>query len=417
MKFYVYHGYSDKLFSIIAHNTTDRIYNIDSKSNHGNVKCKYKSTDIEFIFSNNNGHTDGFHLIVVDIVRRYEPHFSFTSPISQIYNQFGFPKCFDKEIDWFTDNLDFDKKWILVYSMGENLFINSNPEQYKKLNNLASKVRLFSDNALTYESNPILEKKNFKNCISNDIFIWNFLAKIRWSYEFNEIFNNLSKPYKIGFSARKPKELRLELLTELSELNSTEIFLNQTNALFSKNSLNIVNKLGVSVDYLNEVCNLKNVNINSVDDLSKNDFSNLLLVENNQNSMEFDYLFRVMSKANIQILDETHSYCDNPSIPMNLTEKTYLFLLAGIPFIPTNIYPLKVIQELISDIKYPFYDDIVEISGDAKKIAKYIQHILNNYDFYESKLKEWVDVIHKILITEVETKNSLLEQIILETNQ
>jgi hypothetical protein len=309
-----------------------------------------------------------------------------------------------------------------MYSMGENLFINLTSDEYWKLNTLASKVQFFSDNALTTNSNPILEKDNFKNCISNDILMWNLLAKIRWSYEFKEIFSNLNKPYKIGFSVRKPKTLRFELLKELSNLNNSEIFLNQTTALFSKPETKsagweVTNSDGNVIEYEKEVVKLKNVNLNEVHIASKNNFSDLELAENNSSSMEFDYLFRVMSKAGIQILDETHSYCDNPAIPMNLTEKTYMFLMANIPFIPTNIYPLEVIENLISDVKYPYYDDIVNISGDAKKITRYVVHVLNNYNEYETNLKKWVSEIHSTLLNEVETKNSLLEQIILETNQ
>jgi len=412
MKFYIYHLYGDKIFSIIGHNTTDRIYDINEKSGFGSIKCKYYSTDIEFVFTDNTTNTDGYHLIIVDILRRYQPPHTFTSPIQNIYREHGFPKCFTKETDWFLDNLDFSKKWILMYSMGENLFINSTPDEYRKLNTLASKVQFFSDNALTTNSNPILEKNNFKNCISNDILMWNFLAKIRWSYEFKEIFSNLNKPYKIGFSARKPKILRFQLLKELSNLDNPEIFLNQTNSLFGHSEWKFNDTNGGTIFYEKDVVKLKNVNLNQVHSTSKNDFSDLVLTENNANSMEFDYLFRVMPKAGIQILDETHSYCDNPSIPMNLTEKTYLFLMANIPFIPTNIYPLEVIENLISDVKYPYYDDIVKISGDAKKITRYVVHVLNNYDEYETNLKKWVSEIHSTLLNEVETKNSMIEQLL-----
>lgn len=411
MKFYIYHSYSDKLFSIIGHNTTNRKYDINDRTNEGSVKCKYKSTNIEFIFTKNTNNLDGFHIILVDIARRYDTHFTFTSEISNIYNESGFPKCFGKEIDWFLDNLNFDKKWILLYSMGENLFINSSPNQYRKLNELASKVQFFSDNPIISGNNELLNPINFKNCLSNDVFIWNFLAKIRWAYEFKDIFDNLNKPYKIGFSVRNPKLLRFELLNELSNLNNNDIFLNQTDYLKSNNSKYIQLKDGSTIDYFKEISDLKNININKVKETNI-DFDNLLLVENNQNSMEFDYLFRVMSKADIQILDETHSYCDNPSIPMNITEKTYLLIMSNIPFIPTNIYPLDVIENLISNIRYPFYDEIKNISGDASKISNYVIHVLDNYGEYHFKLKKWITEVNSVLVDVVKNRNSMIEQII-----
>lgn len=417
MKFYVYHRYSDKLFSIVGHNTTDRVYNINSQTDEAVITCKYKSKDIEFIFTKNTRDESGYHIIIVDIARRYEKHFTFTQEIADSHDKYGQPSCFQHEFPYFLNNLNFNKKWVLLYSMGENLFINSKPSDYRNLNSLASKVEFFSDNALTHKSNPILNKSNFKNCLSNDVFIWNFLAKIRWSYEFKNIYDNLNPPFKIGFSTRKPKLFRLELMTELNNLNNNDVFLNQTDALFNIQDWNIsVNDTDIVLNYKEEISKLKNVNINIVSNDIDNDFSNLTLIENDANSMEFDYLFRVMSKAGIQILDETHSYCDNESIPMNLTEKTYLFLFANIPFIPTNIYPLDVIECLISDVKYPYYDDIVKISGNPVKIAKYITHVTKNYDEYRLKLKEWVSHINSVLINEVENNNSMIDKL-LKNNQ
>ena len=48
MKIYIHHPYKKSIFYILAHNTTNREYFIEN--NEGVVLCKYKNTDIEFVF-------------------------------------------------------------------------------------------------------------------------------------------------------------------------------------------------------------------------------------------------------------------------------------------------------------------------------------------------------------------------------
>ena len=62
MKIYIHHYYTDDIFYKLAHNTIDKESNIINEE--GSVKCKYKGTEIEFIFKiEMSDETDGYHLL------------------------------------------------------------------------------------------------------------------------------------------------------------------------------------------------------------------------------------------------------------------------------------------------------------------------------------------------------------------
>ena len=62
MKIYIHHYYTEDIFYKLAHNTTNKEFNIIDGG--GGVKCKYKGTEIEFIFKiEMSDETDGYHLL------------------------------------------------------------------------------------------------------------------------------------------------------------------------------------------------------------------------------------------------------------------------------------------------------------------------------------------------------------------
>ena len=124
--------------------------------------------------------------------------------------------------------------------------------------------------------------------------------------------------------------------------------------------------------------------------------------------MELDY-FRILPQGKVQLLDETHVYSENEDTPMNLSEKTYIYLLANIPFISTHHYPLDLIKKHIIDLEYPYYDDIVKVSNNTNELVNFIKKFLNNFDEMYPKIKKWTDTVHKKLKNEIYTKNSFLE--------
>ena len=83
------------------------------------------------------------------------------NPAGNIVFDFCFDFVYPIDLSFNTDTTitvnSLDELIDIYSSSTENLFINSTPDEYRKLNTLASKVQFFSDNALTTNSNPILE--------------------------------------------------------------------------------------------------------------------------------------------------------------------------------------------------------------------------------------------------------------------
>ena len=62
IKIYIHHYFNHLLFYKLAHNTTDRVFEIEDFK--GKVFCKYKSLDLELVFNPEvNYNKDGFHLL------------------------------------------------------------------------------------------------------------------------------------------------------------------------------------------------------------------------------------------------------------------------------------------------------------------------------------------------------------------
>ena len=62
-KIYIHHYYSKILFYKLAHNTTDKVFNIEDDK-RGSVLCKYNECNFEFRFDPEiNDNEDGIHLI------------------------------------------------------------------------------------------------------------------------------------------------------------------------------------------------------------------------------------------------------------------------------------------------------------------------------------------------------------------
>ncbi len=62
-KIYVHHYFSKTLFYKLAHNSVDKIFDIDY-NNIGSVKCNYRNLIFEFVFNPElNDNDDGVHLI------------------------------------------------------------------------------------------------------------------------------------------------------------------------------------------------------------------------------------------------------------------------------------------------------------------------------------------------------------------
>lgn len=414
IKFFVYHPINLGLVYFLTHNTKNR--NVDLKNQI--IKCEYKNFKLVFDFRKNFiNELDAYHVIFrQDAVRK-----SFFLPqLAKFQEDNKFPDCLKYEYEYLVKKLDYRYSWIFFYNYGENSFVHLTwqdilkGDELKFLKKLSELGIFFTDNYIEEKNALRLNNKNFHNCITNDLFMWNYLAKISWAKEFSNTYKYLSPPYKLSISFRSPKPHRIEIAQKISNLNNDEIFLSYSNSLFNKFAgTDIHSWEGTYDDFYSKLKSIDNLNINVVDDESENDFSNLKIIGNTaDNDMELDYYFRILPKGQLQLLDETHSYSENKLTPMNLSEKTYILLLANIPFISTHHYPLDLIQKMIYNEPYPYYDEIYECTNDVDKLISFIDKLLKNWDEMYPKIKEWTFKVHQNLTDKINSENSFLEKII-----
>jgi hypothetical protein len=113
----------------------------------------------------------------------------------------------------------------------------------------------------------------------------------------------------------------------------------------------------------------------------------------------------------MQILCESWSWDNREFSSQYLSEKTFAFILAGIPFISTHEYPLQILQKILNLPQHPFYEESVRCKSNPKFFAEFVDEFLNNFDENYIMCKEWSDLAHTKLMTLIETKNSLLDLI------
>ena len=416
MKFFVYHNFHNGIFLFLCHNLKDRIVDEEKKY----VCGYYNDVFVEFYFQS---FTDlpreelltAYHIIYrEDAIKKW----FFIDNFGKYEYQLGFPECLKPEYQTLIDEIDFDdKKWVLFWNFGENKFIHI-PEdriernrELKLLKEISEKTIFFSDNFINEDSSyAIPNPKKINHALTNDIFMWNHLAEITWANEFRNIFKNLSPPNKLAISFRSYKPHRFELIKKLGSENLSELYLSYSSALFERFQ-NTIDKTW-DIDYnkkYEELKKIPNVNVNNVGFHNQIDFENINVAGNKYSNMELDYYFRILPQGKVQLLDETHAYSSNPKTPMNLSEKTYIYLLANIPFISTHHYPFDLIKKHILDLEYPYYEDMVKVSNDTDELIKFIKKFLDNFDEMYPKIKEWTNKLHKKLINEIYTKNSFLE--------
>ena len=422
MKFYIYHPFSMGLVYLLTHNTQNRIIDKDNEL----VICEYNNHKLEFNFNNfRETEKDSYHIIFRQDSVKYPFMYN---DMNHYQIQLGFPECAKHEYKLLLDNLDFNLNWILFWNYGENKFVHIRKEtmarsrEIKYLKQLSEKTKLFSDNIFTNDSplNEILDDSNFNSCLTNDVYVWNYLAHIRWASEFKNIYENLNPPHKLCVSFRSPKHHRIEIIEKLGNQNNDNIFLSFSSAIFEEYR-GTYDHSWTDIHYdtlLDKIKSIPNVHLNDVGFDVTNDFENLYIVGNTEkNQMEFDYYFRILPKAKVQLLDETHAYISDIEHPMNLSEKTYIFLLSNIPFISTHHYPFDLIKKHIVDLDYPYYDEMVKVSNNTDELVNFINYFLDNFDEMYPKIKEWTNKVHIALMKRMDSENSFLEHMTTKINQ
>jgi hypothetical protein len=410
MKIYIHHYYTKSLFYKLAHNTTNRIINI--KNEIGDVKCNYKNLELQFIFNPElNDNEDGLHLI------------DFLTILSQLNKDIKFNSidCFNKKkgedahrgkwgaefgvndvpiMKWISDTLENKKDWLVCLFRTEKSFVKYDGINYSPIQELETQLirlkkhKLISDN---FFINDIIEQ-NYSNhyfALTNTIHEWNDLLSIRWFYEFKNIFEKLKQPYDLCFSMRYHKRNRTLIINGLSDLNNSKIYLSRVD-----NCIN--NEYSI---YSKEIKN-DNINFNIT---NGNDFDDISWIENIEHYL--DYLMRILPMSKVHILSETWDWVPGNLTSNYLSEKTYGFILANIPFISTHSYPLEILQKMLNVEPHPFYKESKECNGKSHLFIKFVENFMENFENNHNLCILWSEICHQKLIEKINNENSLLDLI------
>lgn len=405
-KIYIHHFYSKPLFYKIAHNTTDRTYQL--KDGIGSVFCKYGETKLELVFDPEiNDNTDGNHLIdFLTILSQidYDPKLKSIDCVNKKKGENSHRGKWGAEfgindipiMKWIADTLQNRKDWFVFLLRTEKSFIQYDMPTYWQILDLETQIlrlknhHLFTDN---FFINKTIEQKypNHTFVLTNTIHQWNELLSIRWYYEFANVYSKLNPPYDLCFSMRYHKRNRTEIIKGLANLKNNRIFLSRTD--------NCQNN-----EFFKEDIDLKKyANIN-VSNWEGNDFDDIEWIENIEHYL--DYIMRILPMSKLHILSETWDWFNGEITSNYLSEKTYGLVLANIPFISTHTYPLDILQETLDVETYPFYDDVKSVIGRPDKFVKFVERFFVNYQTNQKLCKDWVNQCHIKLLEKINTENS-----------
>lgn len=400
MKIYVHHYFSKKLFYKLAHNTTDRIYDLVERI--GVIKCKYNNTNIELVFDPIwNDNKDGYHLIdfFTVLLNRHNNTNEYDEYRDMIYeNEIEDYPIVKKFSELLKDKTD----WLITIFRTEKLLATKDIKWCTPICDLEEYVlklknhKIITDNFLFY---PDSEYSNLHFAFTNTIHQWNEIIGIRWYYEYGKIYEKLNFEYDMCYSVRNYKTHRVNILKGLSDLNDNRILLIRSNDL---------SHTDLYKKYSNDLESYYNIQLNDL--IGNNDFDDIRDIQNV--TIGLDLFMRVLSKSKMQILDESWAFCENDFLSQYLSEKTIGLILTGIPFISTHSYPVSSIQQILQIKPHPFYEDFVNHKGNSEKFVKFVKIFMDNFDYNYNLCKEWSDMCKKEFINKLENENNFLDLIL-----
>jgi len=394
---YIHHYFSKSLFYKIAHNTIDRVYDID-ETNVGSIICKYKNIEIKFVFDPIIHYkNDGIHLIDY-----------FSSILQRNIDR----KFKNIEVNGNILDIDFlnnmgkllkeEKNWIILFFRTEKVIGKYEENGVGCVDNVEygfeelKQHHIVSDN---FFINKLIKNKypNHFFSFTNVIYQWNEYISIRWYYEYKNIFEKLNQPYDLCFSMRHHKKNRIDILNGLSKLNNDKLYLSKVDHSIIKQHIQ------------NKTIFEKNVHKNIT---KGNDFEDIHCLHNIAEFKYLDYLMRVLPMSKMHILSESWDFKKGEYYSNYLSEKTYGFLLANIPFISTHSYPLDIIQDILNIKNHPFYKEIKLSNGNPEKFVEFVKLFMENFDKNYQLCKDWTNLAHHKFMEKLNNENSLLDLIL-----
>jgi hypothetical protein len=401
MKIYIHHYYQNFIYHKFLHNTKNRTSTI--KDGIGSIFCNYRGIDIEFIFKQEiSFEEDGYHIL--DYFTAFfhgvdDPKIGYIHPDRE-YMERETQQILKKFIE-LLKGCPNNQKWIIGYFRTEKIlqtkdinYFDANWLEIESLINQLKNHHIVTDNIflndLVGEQYP-----NFYYALTNTIFQWNDNWNIRWYYEFKQIYDKLTFDYDLMYSIRNHKANRVAIINELNKLNNNRLYLQNTDGLQNP-------------DYFKRAPTISHINTNSV--YGETDFDDITYIGNHQGYM--DAFFRFLPKAKMQILCESWSWSSSEFTSQYVSEKTFGFLLAGIPFISTHNYPLQMVERMLKIEPHPFYNESKKCKANPKLFAEFVNSFLNNFTENHKLCKDWSDLAHTKLLYKIQNENSLLDLII-----
>ena len=399
MKIYVHHYYTDILFQKFFHNVKNKrmseIQNLEGAIRY--ITFDYGGKNFEVFFNPEINDNDGIHIIdFFGALRQRGQDRNFDGIEHRGSDSYAI-------IERIADLIEDKKNWIVGLFRTEKIFIKNDNAKVKtdgtsQIEDIENQILRLSNHFILTDNifidKIVLNKHpNLYNPFTNIIFQWNEMISIRWFYDYKNINDVIVPKYKMGYSVRAHKPLRVRIAEELTHIE--DIFVSQTN---------VIEKNSIQPKYRK----IEGAFLNDYD--SDIDFQNLRILTNI--TVGLDYFLRILPMSKIQICDESWAHNSADYHSQYLSEKSLGLIIANVPFISTHSYPYDCLMELTGIRKHPFYDESKKYQGNAKLFADFIRTFISDFDNNYQLCKDWILECHNIFIERLHKENTMLDMIV-----
>lgn len=399
MKIFVHHYYTDMLFQKFFHNVKNKeMVEVDNTNGAiRDITFEYGGKNFEVSFNPEINDDEGIHIIdFFGALRQRGQDINFENTEHRGSDSFAI-------IERMADLIEDKKNWVVCLFRTEKIFIKNDNAKVKtdgttQIEEIENQILRLSNHFILTDNiftNKIVLSKhpNLYNPFTNIIFQWNEMISIRWFYDYKNVSDVIVPKYKMGYSVRAHKPLRVKIAEELTQIE--DIFVSQTN---------VIEHNSVQPKYRK----IEGAYLNDYD--SEIDFQNLRILTNI--TVGLDYFLRILPMSKIQICDESWAHNSANYHSQYLSEKSLGLILANIPFVSTHSYPYDCIMDLVGIRKHPFYDESKQYQGNAKLFADFVRTFISDFDNNYQLCKDWIKECHDIFIDRLHKENSMLDMMV-----